>query len=91
MTSNTLKIKIVTPDGVLCSEVAHKVNLQTESGEITILPDHIPLVSVLKPGLIRVTTEHKELEFRAQKGVLEVRKGSEVFVLVEEARVEKNS
>lgn len=92
MSGNLIKTKIVTPDGLLYSGSARKVNLQTESGEITILPDHIPLISVLKSGLIRLTTEdQQESFFRAEKGVLQVRKASEVIILVEEALTEKDS
>lgn len=92
MSGNLIKTKIVTPDGLLYSGLARKVNLQTELGEITILPDHIPLISVLKSGLIRLTTEdQQESVFRAEKGVLQVRKASEVIILVEEARTEKDS
>lgn len=90
MSGNLIKLKIVTPDGLLYSDLAQKVNLQTESGEITVLPDHIPLISVLIPGLIKVATAEKALVFRAEKGVIEVRKASEVIILTEEARAEKD-
>lgn len=87
MSPNTLNIKIATPDGIVFSEVAHKVNLQTELGEITVLPDHTPLISILKKGDIKIAGEKKDFVVRSEKGIIEVRKGSEVIILSEGAEV----
>jgi len=40
----------------------------TTSGEITILPDHIPLVSVLQPGVIEVKRADNVVEIMSVSG-----------------------
>src|SRR5258708_4957509 len=39
-----LKLKIITPEKLILEEMAEGVSLPTTEGEITILPDHIPLI-----------------------------------------------
>src|SRR5690606_28848832 len=73
---------------------AHDVialTLPTKSGEITILDRHIPLISLLVPGVIRV--EHKdgrEEHLAIQGGLVEVRTGegkTETIVLADTAEL----
>lgn len=45
-----MKIEIITPEKVSYSEEADQVSLPTAEGEITILPNHIPLLTQLLPG-----------------------------------------
>ena len=54
MAAHNIKFEIVTPERVVLREEILQITVPTTSGEITILPDHIPLVSVLKPGVIEV-------------------------------------
>lgn len=47
-----LIVNLVTPHSTVVSELsAEQVNLQTERGDIGILPDHAPLIEQLKPGI----------------------------------------
>lgn len=46
--------------------------LPGSEGELTILPHHAPLISLLKSGTIRVRTPETVHDFVVQKGVLEV-------------------
>ncbi len=48
--SKKLKLKIITPERLILEEMASQVTLPTTEGEITILPDHIPLISGLSSG-----------------------------------------
>jgi F-type H+-transporting ATPase subunit epsilon len=54
MAAKTIKFEIVTPERVVLKREVFQVTVPTTTGEITILPDHIPLVSVLQPGVIEV-------------------------------------
>jgi len=47
-----LRLKIVTPERLVLEEEAYSVTLPAESGEITILPDHVPYIGSLRPGEI---------------------------------------
>ena len=55
-----LKLKIVTPEKILFEEKVSQVSISTVMGEITILPNHIPLVSQLASGEIVVKHNKKE-------------------------------
>jgi len=45
-----------------------QVTVPTQAGEITILPDHIPLVSILKPGVLEIKTLNQEIEIMSVSG-----------------------
>lgn len=78
-------LKIVTPDGVTYDSEIDQVSIPTKSGEITILPHHIPLVSVLRSGEIRITKQGVEVGLAVSSGVVEVRPQSEVFIIADTA------
>ena len=84
-----MKLELVTLDGVKYSEEAYEVVLPTASGQITVLPNHEPLLSVVVPGVVTVRKQkgdpdHKLEHFATYGGVLEVTSEG-VRVLVDEA------
>ncbi len=52
MSNKTIQFEIVTPERVILSEKITQIIVPTIVGEVTILPNHIPLVSSLNPGVI---------------------------------------
>jgi len=54
MAQKTIKFEIVTPERVVLRAEVLQISVPTTTGEITVLPDHIPLVSILQPGVIEV-------------------------------------
>lgn len=52
--SNKLHFEIITPERVVYSDEIDQITLPTVDGEITILPNHIPLVAPTKPGEIMI-------------------------------------
>ncbi|MDD3301268.1 MAG: ATP synthase F1 subunit epsilon [Patescibacteria group bacterium] len=50
----SIKFEITTPEKVLMKEEVLSVSVPTTSGELTILPDHIPLISILKSGVLEI-------------------------------------
>ncbi len=76
-----IHLKMVTPDGVLWDGEAESVNLKTTMGEITVLPNHIPLIATVEKGLVRVVSGDSIYTSECDSGVLEVMKGSEVILL----------
>jgi len=57
-------LKISSPEKTIFDWDVNKVTIPTESGDITILPWHMPLVSVIKPGIITIwPTEQQGGEF----------------------------
>ncbi len=68
MSQKTIKFEIVTPERVVLKQEALQVTVPTTSGEITILPDHIPLVSILQPGVIEVKRADNIVEIMSVSG-----------------------
>jgi F-type H+-transporting ATPase subunit epsilon len=54
MSNNVIKFEIVTPERIVLKEQIMQVTVPTRSGEITVLPNHIPLVASLQPGVIEI-------------------------------------
>ncbi len=90
--TKTLKLKIVTPERVVLEETVDQVTLPTIDGEITILPDHIPLVSALKSGDIVAVKDgpasqgdsgREYIPFAVSGGFIEMKKGNELVVLAD--------
>lgn len=81
----TIKFEIATPERVVLKEEILQVSVPTKMGELTILPDHIPLVAILQPGAIEVKTKDGHIEvISVSNGLLEVL-DSKIVVLVDEA------
>jgi len=78
---NIVLVEILTPKGLEFSGETKKVILPARSGQIAVLPGHMPLVSVLKAGKMKITAEGKEIEKEIEGGVLEVEKEKIVILL----------
>ena len=77
----TIKFEIVTPERTVLKEEILQVTLPTVSGEITILPDHIPLVSILQPGVLEIKKAGGEPEvISVSGGFVEVMKNKIVIL-----------
>jgi F-type H+-transporting ATPase subunit epsilon len=82
---STLKFKIVTPEKVIYENEINQVTIPTMSGEITILPNHIPLISVLKAGELKIKDKDGEHNMAVSGGFLEVRGNNEIVILADHA------
>jgi F-type H+-transporting ATPase subunit epsilon len=80
-----MKFQIVTPEKTVSSEEIEQVSLPTQDGEITVLQDHIPLVSILKPGELRYKKNNEEFSLAVSGGFVEVREDGSVVVLADTA------
>ena len=72
--SKQLKLKIVTPERLILEELVDQVTLPTTEGEITILPDHIPLITGLASGDVVAKTEGEDVPMAVAGGFVEVKK-----------------
>ncbi len=50
------KFELVSPERLLVSEQVESVVLPGSEGEMTIMANHAPLMSTIKPGVVRVKT-----------------------------------
>ncbi len=80
-----LKFKIVTPEKVVFEQEIDQVTLPTQTGQITVLPNHIPLLSALQAGEMVIKEGGKEIPLAIAGGFVEVKPGSEIVVLTENA------
>ena len=76
--SKQLKLKIVTPERLILEEMVDQVTLPTTEGEITILPDHIPLIAGLKSGDVVAISAGEHKPIAVVGGFVEVKKGEKV-------------
>lgn len=80
-----LKFRIVTPERVVFEDEVDQVSLMTRSGEITILPHHIPLVSIIQAGELRYKKNGEEMFIVVSGGFVEVRADNTLTVLADTA------
>jgi len=83
--SQTLHLKIVTPERVVFEDQIESISIMTEMGEITVLPNHIPLVANLKAGEMRIKKNDGEHLLTNSTGFIEVRGGNEILILADTA------
>ena len=66
------KVEIVNPEkSFLSKEDVTEVVVPAFDGEIGILKDHIPIISFLKPGIIKVLKNNEEDSYYVEDGILE--------------------
>lgn len=76
--------QIITPDGTIFAGDVDAISLPTPDGEITVLPHHIPLISIVIPGTVMVRVGKDEQIFAVSQGVIEV-DGKTIRVLTDTA------
>lgn len=79
-----IKFKIVTPERTVLESEIDQLTLPTQEGEITVLPNHIPLISVLVPGELIAKNGDEETAMAVSGGIVEVRK-NEITILADTA------
>src|SRR5688572_20909575 len=52
--ADTFKFELVSPERVLLSEDAEQVVLPGVQGDFAVLPNHAPMLSMLRPGILEV-------------------------------------
>lgn len=77
----TLQLVVAKVDGALYEGDAFSVTVPGTEGEMTILPHHEALVSLLKKGMITVRDANGEQTFPVEKGTFEV-SGNRATILV---------
>lgn len=69
----TLRLDIVTPETTAYSEDVEMVTLVGSEGEMGVYPNHVPLLTTLKPGELRVMKGGRETFLAVGEGFVEVR------------------
>jgi len=70
--ANTLKLEIVTPEGVAFSDSVDVVTLPGAEGELGIYPQHIPLLTRIVPGEVVAKKGGQEITLAVGDGFVEI-------------------
>lgn len=82
----TIKVNIVTPDGPVYDSEVNMIIANTATGEIGVLPGHIPMVAPLQVGAIRLKKDGQTDIVAVSGGFLEIRP-DQVSILAQAAEV----
>ena len=81
-----MKLEAYSLKNILFQGEAKAINCKTAVGEITVLDHHKPLVSILEPGVVRITSQSGEETFlNVKSGFLEVNSENKARLILEEA------
>jgi F-type H+-transporting ATPase subunit epsilon len=80
----TLRLEIVTPESKAYSEEVDMVTLPGSEGELGIYPQHVPVLTTLKPGELRILKNGQETVMAVGEGFVEIT-GESVSVLTDMA------
>ena len=84
--SQEIKIEIISPNKSIFSGKSEEVILPCFEGQVTILRDHIPLITFLRPGFIEIGKNEK---FYVEDGTVEF-KDNNLLILSTSAQSLKN-
>ena len=71
------KVEIVNPEqSFLSKEDVTEIVVPAFEGEMGILKDHIPVISFLKPGLIKIFSKSGEENYYIEDGIVEFKNNS---------------
>jgi F-type H+-transporting ATPase subunit epsilon len=68
----TLRLEIVTPETTAYSEDVEMVTLPGSEGELGVYPKHVPVLTILKPGELRVVKDKRTTSLAVGEGFIEI-------------------
>src|ERR1051326_8106390 len=83
--SNILNFQLVTPEKTVLQKELVSLTCNTDMGQITILPGHVPLVANLVAGELHAKNDHDDFLLYVAGGFVQVRQGSNVIILADDA------
>ncbi|MST95342.1 MAG: F0F1 ATP synthase subunit epsilon [Pedosphaera sp.] len=82
--TSTLKLEIVTPEARTYSEDVEMITLPGTEGEMGIYPNHVPLMTQIKPGEITVLKGGQQYFLAVGEGFVEIT-GDRVAIMTDMA------
>ncbi|RBI72683.1 F0F1 ATP synthase subunit epsilon [Roseovarius sp. TE539] len=79
-----IQFDLVSPERLLASVEAAEVQIPGAEGDMTAMADHAPLITTLRPGIVRVSGSDSDAEYVVTGGFAEIN-GESVSVLAERA------
>lgn len=82
--SETIQFDLVAPERKLASTAATAVVIPGAAGEMTARPNHMPVLTLLRPGFLTVSTADGDVHYAVTGGFAEI-SPTAVSVLAEDA------
>lgn len=76
------QVEIITPDRIFYTGEADMIEFNTEAGEIGVYKNHIPMTTVLKPGIVMIHNGEEQKVAAVHAGFAEIL-GEKVTLLAE--------
>ncbi|KAJ55126.1 hypothetical protein ACMU_15330 [Actibacterium mucosum KCTC 23349] len=70
--AETMQFDLVSPEKRLASAQVTEVQIPGAEGDLTAMPDHSPLITTLRPGVVKATGPDGGLEFVVTGGFAEI-------------------
>lgn len=70
--ANKTRLRIITPDRTFFDDMAELVIMRTSTGDVGIMPGHIPLTTTLACGVVIISNDDKEYKATLMGGFAEV-------------------
>ncbi|OGY44104.1 MAG: ATP synthase F1 subunit epsilon [Candidatus Buchananbacteria bacterium RIFCSPHIGHO2_02_FULL_38_8] len=67
-----INLEIITPERTVFADAVDQITLPTQQGEITVLPNHIPLISSLAAGEVKIIKEGQETFMAISGGLIQI-------------------
>lgn len=80
-----IKIEIVSPDKLVLSKSASSVSIPGQEGYFTVMGDHAPLMTTLKPGFVSVEGAGENQTYYVQGGFADISPDG-ITILAEKAK-----
>ena len=68
--SKKFSVEIISPDRSILKTQASEVTIPSYEGEIGILTDHIPIITFLRPGLVKIQEDTQKIYY-IEEGTVE--------------------
>ena len=68
--SDNFNIEIISPEKKLLTDKVSSATIPSFEGEMTILSNHIPLITFLRPGIVKINGS-KEMQYFLEEGTVE--------------------
>jgi F-type H+-transporting ATPase subunit epsilon len=72
MEENSFQLQIISPDRVFFKDEIDMVEVRTTEGDIGVLKGHIPLTSILEPGIIKIRKNGEDLRAAMHSGFIKI-------------------
>ena len=69
---SNLSLQVVSPDKEYFHGPIDMVVIPGEDGDFSVLPEHAPVITYLRPGILTIVEEHKEHSYFVGSGFIKV-------------------